>query len=319
MEKSVLHSPTTMRDSISTTLSLPLPLSHCTTSDCAERRSDDDSDDGSAFDHLFSKPFMVLDVTWNLAFVLVSMFVLLWTVREKPSIPLRVWIGGYALQCLLHVGFVYFEYQRRINQGCGVSSSDGYSSIVKRLESVNTMASSFWWVIGFYWIVAGGQALLQDSPCLYWLAVVFLALDVFFMIFCIGMACVICIALFCCIPIIAIAYAMTIREGASEDDIRVLPKFRFCQSYPSRVPVWDSNQVGKQSLKSGNGNCLNELALNPEDSDCCICLTRYVEGAELCSLPCNHHFHYGCIGRWLRINATCPLCKYNILSGDTLV
>jgi len=40
--------------------------------------------------------------------------------------------------------------------------------IVKSLESINTMISSIWWVFGFYWIVAGGQALLQDSPRLYW-------------------------------------------------------------------------------------------------------------------------------------------------------
>jgi len=54
--------------------------------------------------------------------------------------------------------------------------------------------------------------------------------------------------------------------------------------------------------------------------ECCICLTQYFEGAELCNLPCNHHFHFGCISRWLRINATCPLCKFNIKAkGDTLV
>ncbi|KAF8398169.1 hypothetical protein HHK36_017095 [Tetracentron sinense] len=61
----------------------------------------------------YSKPVVVLDLIWNLAFVLVSAVVLLSTVRERPSTPLRVWIGGYALQCFLHVGFVYLEYQRR--------------------------------------------------------------------------------------------------------------------------------------------------------------------------------------------------------------
>lgn len=42
------------------------------------------------------------------------------------------------------------------------------SSIMKRLESVNTIVSSVWWMCGFYWIVVGGQTLLQDSPRLYW-------------------------------------------------------------------------------------------------------------------------------------------------------
>lgn len=41
-------------------------------------------------------------------------------------------------------------------------------SFVKKLEPMNTLASSVWWVFGFYWIVVDGQALLEDSPRLYW-------------------------------------------------------------------------------------------------------------------------------------------------------
>ncbi|KAA8517843.1 hypothetical protein F0562_015317 [Nyssa sinensis] len=270
----------------------------------------------------YSKPFVVLDIIWNLAFVLVSVFVLLSTVREKPSTPLRVWIGGYALQCLWHLGCVYFEYQRRnqadLSVDDGLSLSKSHSSIVKRLESINTVISSIWWVFGFYWIVVGGQALLQDSPRLYWLAVVFLAFDVFFMIFCIAMACIIFFALFCCFPILAtIAYAMAIGEGASENDIRTLPKYNYRQGNPLRTFDNEREQefVGI-TVEAGNSNSTAEFTLHPEDSECCICLYRYVDGAELCSLPCNHHFHYGCISKWLRINATCPLCKFNILGGD---
>jgi hypothetical protein len=41
-------------------------------------------------------------------------------------------------------------------------------SIAKKLEPMNTLASSVWWVFGFYWIVVGGQPLLEDSHRLYW-------------------------------------------------------------------------------------------------------------------------------------------------------
>jgi len=41
-------------------------------------------------------------------------------------------------------------------------------SVAKHLESANTMFSFIWWIIGFYWVSAGGQALAQDSPQLYW-------------------------------------------------------------------------------------------------------------------------------------------------------
>ncbi|XP_062111889.1 E3 ubiquitin-protein ligase At4g11680-like [Humulus lupulus] len=298
--------------------------------DCGGRRSnlDDEDDDGerpfSGESCSYSKPILVLDVIWNLAFVLVSLVVLLSTFKEKPSTPLRAWICGYSLQCVLHVGFVYFEYRRRgfadlLGFG-GLSLSRRRSCVMKRMESLNTIVSSIWWMFGFYWTVVGGQTLLQDSPRLYWLTVVFLAFDVFFIIFCIGVAFVIFLALCCCIPVLAFAYSMAIRNGASEDDIRSLPKYRFCQGSPF---MNDDNEkkleIVRVELESGSNNHINELELNPEDSECCICLSLYVEGVELYTLPCSHHFHCGCISKWLRINATCPLCKFNILRNDTLV
>lgn len=50
--------------------------------------------------------------------------------------------------------------------------------------------------------------------------------------------------------------------------------------------------------------------------ECCICLCPYEDGAELRELPCNHHFHCTCIDKWLHINATCPLCKFNIIKSN---
>ena len=40
-------------------------------------------------------------------------------------------------------------------------------SFSKRCESVNTMASFLWWIVGFCWVVSGGEQLLQDAPRLY--------------------------------------------------------------------------------------------------------------------------------------------------------
>jgi hypothetical protein len=30
------------------------------------------------------------------------------------------------------------------------------------------MFSFIWWIVGFYWITAGGQVLIEESPKLYW-------------------------------------------------------------------------------------------------------------------------------------------------------
>ncbi|CAA0811495.1 Zinc finger- C3HC4 type (RING finger) family protein [Striga hermonthica] len=61
----------------------------------------------------YSKPVFALDIMWNLAFMLVSVVMLICSDREKTSVPIRVWVCGYALQCLVHVVLVLVEYNRR--------------------------------------------------------------------------------------------------------------------------------------------------------------------------------------------------------------
>ncbi|CAI0432014.1 unnamed protein product [Linum tenue] len=249
---------------------------------------------------------------WNIAFVLASFTMLMLTTKERPNTPIRVWICGYALQCLVHVVLVWLEYRRRNGSGRAASSD------VKRCESVNTMASFVWWIVGFYWVVSGGDLLLQTAPRLYWLAVVFLAFDVFFAIFCVVLACLIGIALCCCLPcIIAILYAVAGQEGASDADLGLLPKYRF-QMLNNAEKL--NSEAGKMvPVETSSLYVAQERMLLPEDAECCICLTSYDDGAELHTLPCNHHFDSSCIIRWLKMNATCPLCKYNILKGNEQV
>lgn len=64
-------------------------------------------------DWAYSKPVVLLDVLWNSAFVGIGIAVLWLSAGEKPSVPLRVWISGYALQCLFHMVCVTGEYRRR--------------------------------------------------------------------------------------------------------------------------------------------------------------------------------------------------------------
>ncbi|KAL1822472.1 hypothetical protein ACET3Z_009250 [Daucus carota] len=269
-----------------------------------------------------SEPFLFLDLIWNFPFVVVSVFVLLFSIREKPSTPLRVWIGGYALLCLVHLGFVCFDYLTWNSVDFEVNEDDGYSVSVcrnrlsKRLQSVYTVISSFWWAVGFYWTLVGDKALMQDSPRLFWLAVTFLAFEVLFVMFCIGMASIILLIMFCYFPVVAtIEYISAIGKGASEDDLRTLSKFHYTQ----KTPYSAEKQDCELAMEPDNEFSTPKLVLHPNDSECCICLHSYVEGAELCRLQCRHHFHHKCINKWLRINATCPLCKLSIIRGEMLV
>ncbi|XP_020978852.1 putative RING-H2 finger protein ATL71 isoform X4 [Arachis ipaensis] len=46
------------------------------------------------------------------------------------------------------------------------------------------------------------------------------------------------------------------------------------------------------------------------DNVCSICLSEYEAKETLRSMPqCNHFFHSHCIDPWLKMNATCPLCR----------
>ena len=44
--------------------------------------------------------------------------------------------------------------------------------------------------------------------------------------------------------------------------------------------------------------------------ECSICLAALDK--SLATLSCGHHFHLGCIGRWVLKNESCPLCRHEM-------
>lgn len=76
-------------------------------------------------DWAYSKPVVVLDLLWNAAFAGVGIAVLCLSAEEEPSMPLRLWISGYALQCVFHMVCVTVEYNRRQrNDSVGLDSEE---------------------------------------------------------------------------------------------------------------------------------------------------------------------------------------------------
>ncbi|XP_078441128.1 E3 ubiquitin protein ligase RIE1-like [Wolffia australiana] len=263
----------------------------------------------------FSKPVVALDISWNLTFAVASLGILSSTFLERPCVPIRIWIFGYAVQCFLHVFLVWAEYQRRSRtrrEGQGIDEIEEGTSqefrFAKSCESINTIFALGWWILGFYWVVvAGGNALLQDAPTLYWLTVILLGFDVLFAVLCVVLACIIGVTLCCCLPfIIAILYTVAGQVGATDADISMLPLYKF-------VLKEKDIEVEGTMVPLGEDECERRILI--EDAVCCICITTYEEGVELRSLPCDHHFHATCIGKWLSIKATCPLCNYDIIKG----
>ncbi|CAM9092423.1 unnamed protein product [Scytosiphon promiscuus] len=69
------------------------------------------------------------------------------------------------------------------------------------------------------------------------------------------------------------------------------------------------------SLGSERGS---ELMMDGADPSCPLCNKAYVEGAELCLLPCLHVFHKTCINKWCNRHIVCPLCKRHLEAAEPL-
>ncbi|CAN4095253.1 unnamed protein product [Withania somnifera] len=290
----------------------------------------------------YSKPVVIIDLLWNFVYVIAAVLVLVLSRNEVPEMPLRVWIVGYSLLCLLHVVCVLLEYRRR--RGYGQSSfagegfgsanesssgSSGYvtlaeltpertSNLTKYMDSANTMLSFFWWITGFYWVCTGGQRMVEESPQLYWLCIVFLAFDVFFVVFLLVMACAIGLGICCCLPcIIAVLYAVADKKGADKEDIEQLSKYIFrCSGCTEKCTGEIQGTVAGYMTLCGKDTPTDERSFSIDDAECSICLSTYDDGDELRELPCGHLFHCTCIDKWLYMSATCPLCKRSIIGAN---
>ncbi|KAK4411450.1 UNVERIFIED_CONTAM: RING-H2 finger protein ATL67 [Sesamum radiatum] len=63
------------------------------------------------------------------------------------------------------------------------------------------------------------------------------------------------------------------------------------------------NSYPKFVFTKGNGD-------GAGDSVCSICLCEYRESEMLRMLPdCRHCFHVMCVDAWLKLNASCPVCR----------
>ncbi|KAJ8560399.1 hypothetical protein K7X08_022259 [Anisodus acutangulus] len=277
----------------------------------------------------YSKPVVIIDVLWNFMYIIAAILVLVLSRKEDPEVPLRTWIIGYCLFCVLHVVSVLLEYKRRgYGQEEFGSGSSGYvtlveltpertSNVTKYMDSANTMLSFIWWIIGFSWVCTGGQRMVDESPQLYWLCIVFLAFDVFFVVFLLVMACAIGLGICCCLPcIIAVLYAVADKKGAEKEDIEQLSKYTFRRNgcIENCTGEIEGPFAGFMTL-CGRDTPKDERSLSIDDAECSICLSTYDDGDELRELPCGHLFHCACIDKWLYMSATCPLCKRSIIGA----
>ncbi|KAG9459357.1 hypothetical protein H6P81_003865 [Aristolochia fimbriata] len=168
-----------------------------------------------------------------------------------------------------------------------------------------------WFVVGNVWIF-GGHSSASEAPNLYRLCIVFLTFS------CIGYAMpfILCATICCCLP--CIISILGFREdlghgrGATPESINALPTYKFLLK---RGKSRDGSEIDAEG--AGEGGILaagtdKEQVISGEDAVCSICLAKYGDNEELRELPCLHFFHVECVDKWLKINASCPLCKREV-------
>ncbi|PWA78184.1 RING/U-box superfamily protein [Artemisia annua] len=170
-----------------------------------------------------------------------------------------------------------------------------------------------WFVVGNVWIF-GGHSSSSDAPNLYRLCIVFLTFS------CIGYAMpfILCTTICCCLP--CIISVLGFREdlpqnrGATTESINCLPTYKFKKNKHTKDKETNSSACEGGVVAAGTEK---ERVISGEDAVCCICLAKYANDDELRELPCSHFFHTDCVDKWLKINATCPLCKIEV--GETIL
>ncbi|OVA19749.1 zinc finger protein [Macleaya cordata] len=230
------------------------------------------------------------------------------TKQEKPVWPLRIWIVGYDIGCLLSMPLLYWRYRHRyVAQGSSFRLSDAEQRSNEESRSSHLMNKSrtflelffaIWFVMGNVWVFDSRFGSFNRAPKLHVLCISLLAWNAVTYSFPFLLFLLLC----CCVPLTSnfLGYNMNMGSfdrGASDDQI-------------SRLPSWKYKEVDV-NLELGDDAQLNS---DPEDenSECCICLAKYRDKEEVRQLPCSHLFHQRCVDQWLRIISCCPLCKQEL-------
>ncbi|CAH2077191.1 unnamed protein product [Thlaspi arvense] len=283
--------------------------------------------------------------------IIAAIVVLSLSKHEHPRAPLFAWIVGYACGCVATLPLLYWRYYHsnqaseqdsgqhrpnlnvaagpfafsisRTSEGDGrqtntTSSRSRYPGfisaarlkvIVEYFKMALDCFFAVWFVVGNVWIF-GGHSSASEAPNLYRLCLVFLTFS------CIGYAMpfILCTTICCCLPciisILGYREDLTQPRGATPESINALPTHKF-KLRKSRSSGDDNGSTTSEGGVVAAGTD-NERAISGEDAACCICLAKYANNEELRELPCSHFFHKECVDKWLKINASCPLCKSEV-------
>ncbi|XP_048546743.1 E3 ubiquitin-protein ligase RING1-like [Triticum urartu] len=92
-----------------------------------------------------------------------------------------------------------------------------------------------------------------------------------------------------------------------EDEFEVLP------GHMADVTVGGAPPAARAAVER-----LQVVAISGEEAaqGCAVCKDGIVQGELATRLPCAHFYHGACIGPWLAIRNSCPVCRYELPTDD---
>ncbi|XP_073050938.1 E3 ubiquitin-protein ligase At4g11680-like isoform X2 [Primulina eburnea] len=248
--------------------------------------------------------------------IIAAIIVLSLSKHEKPGAPLKTWIVGYASGCLAILPLLYWRFNYR-NQG---SEQVSFQLRPDSSQGNNMTGSLTGRVIGGEDRRTTGTAArgtqsngLPNSRLKAFVEYFKMGLDCFFAVwFVVGNVWIFGGHSSSTDAPNVYREDLAQNRGATPESISSLPTYKFkVKKNKSKDSVSGAAEGG--TVAAGTEN---ERAISGEDAACCICLAKYLNNDELRELPCLHLFHKECVDKWLRINASCPLCKAEV--GETI-
>ncbi|XP_058001735.1 E3 ubiquitin-protein ligase At1g63170 isoform X2 [Hevea brasiliensis] len=290
-----------------------------------------------------------VEMVLTISQIVASIVVLSVSRNEHPRAPLFEWIVGYASGCVATLPLLYWRYRQRsqvlgqdsaqprqgsthisvpagpysvsvsrnseaVDHRTAVTSPRGGQNVGAVNARLKTLVEYFkmaldcffavWFVVGNVWIF-GGHSSASEAPNMYRCCSVTFSLCSFNIHLRLERAQHhSCVLLLC-------REDLGQTRGATAESIDALPTYKFKENQNRNCDDGDSN------WGAGDGGIVaagteQERVISGEDAVCCICLAKYANNDELRELPCSHFFHRECVDKWLKINASCPLCKSEV-------
>ncbi|KAL6334289.1 hypothetical protein AAG906_014689 [Vitis piasezkii] len=270
----------------------PIPTNQTSSSSS----SGDPSDPGLTFIHILFV-LSVIQVVASLVGLWVSI------VYEHPDYELIAWVVGYASGCAVFVIFPLLYFRCRITSTLNLRCPNAPSGCPRTVGAFDIKGVILSWPM----------CRVNLNPLISWtnqrkvMTGFWITMSFFFLVW------------------YGLGIAFFAGGSFSNHGAPRLETYKFLLHYSISIDTPDSlgalptckfksKESGGRSGDEGGivlaGGTEKERTLSGEEVVCCICLRKFADNDEVREVPCcSHFFHVGCLDKWLKIKAPCPLSQ----------